>query len=199
MEEKQSKMSSKEDILARIRQNTRTRYEMPDLKLDAITYEDKIHTFIEQLKAGGGEAHLLQPGEKVDEVICSYYPDAKRIASNLPEIGCATFNPDELSDPRELDGTDLSIVKGSFGVAENAAVWLPKQTRHKAVFFISNALVILLDKEEIMHNMNEAYRRLADADYDYGVFMSGSSKTADIEQALVFGAHGPIRVTVVLV
>ena len=192
-------MSSKEDILARIRQNTRTRYEMPDLKLDAITYEDKIHTFIEQLKAGGGEAHLLQPDEKVDEVIRSYYPDAKRIASNLPEIGCATFNPDELSDPRELDGTDLAIVKGSFGVAENAAVWLPKQTRHKAVFFISNALVILLDKEEIMHNMNEAYRRLADADYDYGVFMSGPSKTADIEQALVFGAHGPIRVTVVLV
>ena len=47
--------------------------------------------------------------------------------------------------------------------------------------------------------MNEAYRRLADADYDYGVFMSGPSKTADIEQALVFGAHGPIRVTVVLV
>ena len=192
-------MSSKEDILARIRQNTRTRYEMPDLKLDAITYEDKIHTFIEQLKAGGGEAHLLQPGEKVDEVIRSYYPDAKRIASNLPEIGCAIFNPDELSDPRELDGTDLAIVKGSFGVAENAAVWLPKQTRHKAVFFISNALVILLDKEEIVHNMNEAYRRLADADYDYGVFMSGPSKTADIEQALVFGAHGPIRVTVVLV
>ena len=192
-------MSSKEDILARIRQNTRTRYEMPDLKLDAITYEDKIHTFIEQLKAGGGEAHLLQPGEKVDEVIRSYYPDAKRIASNLPEIGCATFNPDELSDSRELDGTDLSIVKGSFGVAENAAVWLPKQTRHKAVFFISNALVILLDKEEIVYNMNEAYHRLTDADYDYGVFMSGPSKTADIEQALVFGAHGPIRVTVVLV
>ena len=191
-------MSSKEDILARIRQNTRTRYEMPDLKLDAITYEDKIHTFIEQLKAGGGEAHLLQPGEKVDEVIRSYYPDAKRIASNLPEIGCATFNPDELFDPRELDGTDLSIVKGSFGVAENAAVWLPKQTRHKAVFFISNALVILLDKEEIMHNMNEAYRRLADADYDYGVFMSGPSKTADIEQALVFGAHGPVEVLVVV-
>lgn len=192
-------MSSKEDILARIRQNTRTRYEMPDLKLDAITYEDKIPTFIEQLKVGGGEAHLLQPGEKVDEIIRLYYPDAKRIASNLPEIGCATFNPDELSDPRELDGTDLAIVKGSFGVAENAAVWLPKQTRHKAVFFISNALVILLDKEEIVHNMNEAYRRLTDADYDYGVFMSGPSKTADIEQALVFGAHGPIRVTVVLV
>ena len=86
-------MSSKEDILARIRQNTRTRYEMPDLKLDAITYEDKIHTFIEQLKAGGGEAHLLQPGEKVDEVIRSYYPDAKRIASNLRRVASEADAP----------------------------------------------------------------------------------------------------------
>ena len=61
-----------------------------------------------------------------------------------------------------------------------------------------NALVILLDRNELVNNMNEAYRRLAEADYDYGVFMSGPSKTADIEQALVFGAHGPIRVTVIL-
>lgn len=191
-------MSSKEEILARIRQHTRTRYEMSDLTLDAITYEDKVHSFVEQLKAGGGEAHLLRPDETWDEVIRSYYPDAKRIASNLQEIGCATFNPDELQDPRELNGTDLAVVKGLFGVAENAAVWLPKQTKHKAVFFIPNALVILLDRNELVNNMNEAYRRLAEADYDYGVFMSGPSKTADIEQALVFGAHGPIRVTVIL-
>ena len=62
------------------------------------------------------------------------------------------------------------------------------------------ALVILLQKEEIVSNMYEAYRRLAanQPDYAYGVFMSGPSKTADIEQALVFGAHGPMRVTVIL-
>ena len=46
--------------------------------------------------------------------------------------------------------------------------------------------------------MNEAYHLTAQADYNYGVFMSGPSKTADIEQALVFGAHGPIQVMVLL-
>ena len=134
----------------------------------------------------------------MNAVIRREFPDAKRIASNLPEITCATFNPDEVEDPRMLNGTDLAVITGEFGVAENAAVWIPRMVRHKGLYFISNALVILLDKTKLVNTMNEAYRLTAQADYNYGVFMSGPSKTADIEQALVFGAHGPIQVMVLL-
>ena len=91
-------MSSKEEILERIRRNTEKRYEMPDLNMDAIAYEDKIDTFIKVLEASGGEAHLLAPQEDLNVVIRSYYPQAERIGSNLPGITCATFNPDDLTD-----------------------------------------------------------------------------------------------------
>ena len=181
-------MSSKDSILASIRRHTGARHEMPELTLEAITYADKLATFSEVLAGAGGKAIELKPGEDVNEVIRREFPEAKRIASNLKEITCATFNPDGLTDPRELNGTDVSV----------AAVWLPRQVRYKGLYFISNALVILLDKTQLVHTMNEAYRRTATMDYDYGVFMSGPSKTADIEQALVFGAHGPIRVVVLL-
>ncbi len=191
-------MSTKDEILSRIRKNTGRRYEMPDLSLEAITYEDKVASFSEILKAMGGEAVVLEKGEDVNEVIRHAFPKAKRIGSTLPEITCATFNPDDVDDPRELNGTDLSVVRGSFGVVENGAVWLPRETRYKAVYFISDALVILLDRNQLVNNMNEAYQQLACMEYDYGVFMSGPSKTADIEQALVFGAHGPMRVVVIL-
>ena len=117
-------MSSKEDILKRIHANTRQQYEMPDLSLNAIVYEDKLNTFIDVLKAAGGEAYVMQPEDDLNVVIQKFYPDAQRIGSNLKDITCATFNPDELEDPRELNGTDVSVVKGEFGVAENAAVWL---------------------------------------------------------------------------
>ncbi len=191
-------MSSKDDILAAIRRNTGTRYEMPKIELDAITYEDKIGKFSEVLAGAGGKAIVLKDGEDVNDVIRREFPDAKRIASNLEEITCATFNPDTLDNPKELNGTDVSVVRGEYGVVENAAVWLPKQVRHKGLYFISNALVILLDKSQLVNNMHEAYARNKDSEYDYGVFMSGPSKTADIEQALVFGAHGPIQVVVIL-
>ena len=191
-------MSSKNDILAAIRRNTGTRYEMPEIKLDAVTYDDKIGKFSEVLASAGGKAIVLKDGEDVNDVIRREFPKAERIASNLEEITCATFNPDGLDNPKELNGTDVSIVRGEFGVVENAAVWLPKQVRHKGLYFISNALVILLDKTQLVNNMHEAYARNEKGGYDYGVFMSGPSKTADIEQALVFGAHGPIQVTVIL-
>lgn len=192
-------MSSRETILANIRRNTGTRQEMPDLSaMETIVYPDKLKTFAEVLVAAGGKAVELQPGEEVNAVIRREFPDAKRIASNLPEITCATFNPDEVEDPRMLNGTDLAVITGEFGVAENAAVWIPRMVRHKGLYFISNALVILLDKTKLVNTMNEAYCLTTKEDYGYGVFMSGPSKTADIEQALVFGAHGPIQVMVLL-
>ena len=192
-------MSSKNDILERIRKNTGTRYEMPKIELERITFTNKIQSFSDVLAQAGGKAIELNEGENVNDVILREFPEAKRIASNLSDITCATFNPDTLEDPKELNGTDVAVVRGEFGVVENAAVWLPKQVRHKGLYFISNAMVILLDKTQLVNNMHEAYARNKDVAYDYGVFMSGPSKTADIEQALVFGAHGPIQVVVILV
>lgn len=191
-------MSSKNDILSAIRRHTGKRYDMPELTLDAITYEDKILQFTDSLKAAGGQVVLMQPGDDINDIIRHHFPDAIRIASNLSSITCATFNPDDLDDPRELDNTDLAIVEGHFGVAENGAVWITRQVKHKTLYFISNSLVMLIDRNSIVNNMHEAYKRTENMTYDFGAFISGPSKTADIEQALVLGAHGPVKVLVVL-
>ncbi len=137
--------------------------------------------------------------ELIASIVRRTYPEARRIASNLPEAAsCATFNPDELEDPRDLAGTDVAIVRGAFGVVENGAVWIPRAFRHKAMLFIPEALVILLDRKQIVCSMHEAYAREDFDTYDFGSFIAGPSKTADIEQALVIGAHGPRDVSVIL-
>ena len=49
-----------------------------------------------------------------------------------------------------------------------------------------------------MNNMHEAYDRICMPETGLGTFISGPSKTADIEQALVMGAQAARGVTVVI-
>ena len=109
------------------------------------------------------------------------------------------MNPDTIASAADLNGTDVGIIQGELGVAENGCVWIPQTMKERAVCFISEELVILLDKNNIVSNMHEAYKRIQMPHYGYGVFISGPSKTADIEQALVMGAQAARSVTVILV
>lgn len=191
-------MSSKEDILARLRKHAIEPVKRPEMTFEPLAYEYPLEQFEKILQVAGASSVRLEAGQDVNEVIRSLYPEARSIASNLPGITCATVNPDLLEDPRELDGTDVAVIRGEFGVLENGMVWVKQQTRYKAVFFISEALVILLDRRRLVNNMHEAYAQPGFDDFGYGCFIAGPSKTADIEQALVIGAHGARAVTVIL-
>jgi L-lactate dehydrogenase complex protein LldG len=192
-------MSSKEDILKKYRANIREQFDMPDLSdIHAITYPDPLLQFMNMTKSVGGNAIEVDAGRDINELIRELYPDAKEIASNLPEITIATRNPDEVGRARDLNGTDVGIIRGKFGVAENGCVWIPQQMKEKAVCFISENLIILLPKSQIVNNMHEAYRRIEFNDYGYGTFISGPSKTADIAQVLVMGAQAARSATILL-
>ncbi len=202
-------MSSKEDILKKYRANVHEQYDMPDLSdIKAITYPNPLLQFTTMSKNVGGQVVEVEEGRDINDLIRELYPDAKEIASNLPEITIATRNPDNVGRARDLNGTDVGVVRGMFGVAENGCVWIPQQMKEKAVCFISENLVILLPKSQIVNNMHEAYRRLSERDpksgldlfdqYGYGTFISGPSKTADIAQVLVMGAQAARSATILL-
>ena len=194
-------MASKEDILKKYRENVMVKFDMPDLSdIKAITYPDPLVQYIKMTESVGGHVIEVKEGQDINELIKSLYPEAKEFASNLPEITIATRNPDTVGRARDLNGTDVGIIRGKFGVAENACVWIPQTMKEKAVCFISENLVILLPKSQIVNNMHEAYRRIEfDKEYDgYGTFISGPSKTADIAQVLVMGAQAARSATVLL-
>ncbi len=193
-------MSNKEEILSKYRKNVREKFDMPSLDdIKGITYPSPLAQFISMTETVGGKVVELEEGQDINELMKELYPDAKEIASNLPEITIATRNPDTIGSPQALNGTDVGVVKGVFGVAENACVWIPQTMEEKAVCFISENLVILLKKTEIVNNMHEAYKRISFNDYGYGTFISGPSKTADIAQVLVMGAQAARSATVVLI
>ena len=192
-------MASKEDILKKYRANVRQQFDMPDLSdIKATTYPEPLVQFVKMSEMVGGQVIEVDPGRDINTLIKGLYPDAKEIASNLPEVTIATRNPDTVGRARDLNGTDVGIIRGMFGVAENGCIWIPQQMKEKAVCFISENLVILLPKSQIVNNMHEAYKRIEFNDYGYGTFISGPSKTADIAQVLVMGAQAARSVTIFL-
>lgn len=194
-------MSNKDDILKRYRANVREKYDMPDLSdIKATTYPNPLVQFVKMTEMVGGQVIEVDSGRDINVLIKELFPDAKEIASNLPEITIASRNPDTVGRARDLNGTDVGIIRGMFGVAENACIWIPQTMKEKAVCFISENLIILLPKSQIVNNMHEAYKRIEfDNEYDgYGTFISGPSKTADIAQVLVMGAQAARSATVLL-
>lgn len=197
-------MSSREEILRRLRQNTRETFDKPDLSgLKPITYADPVAEFITKTTTTAGAKLIeMKDEDNLHDIVQRAYPDAKVVASNLPDIE-ADMNPDTVSDAKELMKVDVGVIEGCIGVAENACIWVPQQMKEKSICFASQQLVIVLRRDAIVNNMHEAYRRISDSkeffqQYKFGTFISGPSKTADIESALVYGAQAARGVTVVL-
>lgn len=202
-------MGSREEIFEKLRRSTSEVHEYPDLsplEREALVHEDSIAAFAESLKASGGKAVSAPEGEKdiqafIAGTIREEYPEAHMVVSAIGELpGLPAAAPETFASPSDLDGTDVAVVRGRLGVAENGAVWIDECGRHRALLFIAEALVIVLDRNAVVDNMHQAYAALEEAEVpSFGTFISGPSKTADIEQALVFGAHGARSVVVVLV
>ena len=197
-------MSTREEILSRLRKNTRETYDLPDLSsLKPITFADPVEEFkVKTTTTAGAKLIELNDETNLNQVIRNAYPDAKIIASNLPGVD-ADMNPDAVENAQQLMQVDVGVVEGRIGVAENACIWIPQQMKEKAVCFASEQLVIVLRCQDIVNNMHEAYERIAKSQeffqqYPFGTFISGPSKTADIESALVYGAQAARGVTVIL-
>ncbi|RBQ28781.1 LutC/YkgG family protein [Aliarcobacter vitoriensis] len=185
-------MTSKEKILNSIKENNLVKdVKLPSYENFGIKFENRFETFSTMLESVGGKALLISK-EDLDKTIKEIYPEEKVIASNVDFCSLGNFDSNSQEDTHNLKDIDLAIVKGNFAVAENGAIWMKNESnRHRALYFIAQNIVIVIDENEIVNNMHEAYEKLNFEKAGFGVFISGPSKTADIEQSLVIGAHGP--------
>jgi len=193
-------MNSRELILERIKQRKPALSTLPTIPVFERTDIDLCLHFKEMLQFAGGQVIELSSNDNIADLITGIYPKAKKVLSNIDSIKSINIDINSISDAHQLQDIELAVLSGDFGVAENAAVWISGNSLpHRVIPFIVRHLVIVLDKKQLVWNMHQAYQRLTIlSDNGFGVFISGPSKTADIEQSLVIGAHGSKSLIVLL-
>lgn len=198
-------MSSRDKILAAVKGNQPGPRDLPaDYNGPAAKAADLTSQFISVLEAIGGAAFLVSGYDRIATILHEQFPDAKRILTSCPQLSAfaAAAAP---ADPHTFETVDLAILPAHFGVAENGACWITEsQMIERVLPFITQNLALVIPRSAIVATMHEAYDRIAALEAatnaeGFATFIAGPSKTADIEQSLVLGAHGPRSLTVFLV
>lgn len=188
MQNNKKEMSSRSEILARIQQVSPTGAvhpgAYPALSINPALY---ISQFQEALALVGAKTILAQ-SNTLDEILATEYP------------GKFVFHSDKvLENGLALSDVDVLLLDGQLGVAENGAIWLTEaHVPHRVAPFICQHLVISINASQLVGNMHEAYSVLGENASGFGLFLAGPSKTADIEQSLVIGAHGARSLLVII-
>lgn len=191
-------MSSREAILSAVKSNQPGSVVLPDITVFDTEDKGSLKEFAGVLLSVGGNVFYVSNYEEITKLILEKHgPDAK-IVSPLPEFKefCDEKN-EPVSSPHDLYNVDVALLKAHFGVAENGAVWLTENDmHHRALPFICQHLAVIINIQAIVPTMHHAYKLIDGTTYGFGTFIAGPSKTADIEQSLVIGAHGARSMTV---
>jgi L-lactate dehydrogenase complex protein LldG len=193
-------VNARDTILKNVRKSQPQQIPRPALRKSQGGEVDLQQTFKVSLELAAGKLFLVKDKGNVNSSILEVYPDATVIASGMPHVVPGTVDLAAVDDPHLLQDVDLMVCRAEIGVAENGALWIQESEMvHRAAPFISANLAVVLEKDAIVADMHEAYDEIKVDSEGFGVFVAGPSKTADIEQALVIGAHGPRSLTVFLV
>ena len=193
-------MTTREKILQAVLQNQPPSSALPDTSEFKGDSNDLVQKYMNVFKAIGGTAFLVDNIDAVKILISENFDTAKRIVTTLPELNDNFELISDNVDPHSYEDIELAIIKAHFSVAENGAVWLTEEVMGQRIIpYICQHLAVIIHAGSIVPTLHEAYEKIGEGNYGFGGFIGGPSKTADIEQALVLGAHGPLSMTVFII
>src|SRR5687767_8594157 len=193
-------MNSREKILEAVKNSQPAELALPDASLvNSINFAQPVEQFCQVLQNIGGSIEKITSFSDITSYIQQHFKEGHNLVTTIQGIDGLEMIK-EGTDPHELEVVEFALLPAVFAVAENGAVWLAeKEMRIRVLPFITQHLAVVLDGRQVISNMQQAYDRIGQEQYGFGAFIAGPSKTADIEQSLVLGAHGPRTMTVFLV
>ncbi|GGB88919.1 LutC/YkgG family protein [Dyadobacter sediminis] len=192
-------MNSRDKMLQQIKLNMPSETILPEkIRFDS-HFESTESKFVETLSAIYTEVIVVKDLNELKAKADELYASVTNRATTIPFLNSWADFSLNIADPHELELIEIAILEAEFGVAENGAVWISERhLPHRALPFITQNLAFVIPRNAIVNNMHDAYERLSDTT-GWGCFIAGPSKTADIEQSLVIGAHGARSMVIFLI
>lgn len=193
-------MSSRDKILAALKKNQPALVELPVMNFAVNASIDTKEQFIKTLTGIGGLVIEVNDWKDIVEHIKSKFPKPDRIVNRVADLNFEFEILNQNANPHDFSNVTVAIMRGEFGVAENGAIWLTNANMgDQALPYICEHLVLIINRNSIVPTLHQAYEKIGSSTYNLGTFLAGPSKTADIEQSLVLGAHGSKSLFVFLI
>lgn len=160
-----------------------------------------------RLKISGCEEPLSDTAEalcetKIDKIIAApgfEQETYRRIEQRFKEGG---FGCLETGMRGQLAGVDIGFTRADFGIAETGTLVLncPSEELRLATM-VCEYHVCILERSKIFRDAQALEKQLNEFmgnGPDYTAFITGPSRTADIERVLTIGVHGPLELHILL-
>ena len=214
-------MSERDDILSTIRRNLAAAgdpYEesLPDISRSRLDGDREVlvRRLVEECEAVSTVVHLVHDlahaarvleellnSRNISRLAVSQDPLARELSSRV--LGNHEVI-DSHADLAEIERTDMGLTGARMAIAEHGTfVLVPDDDHCRLVSLLPPQHVIALPLNRLLGTLAEALEQLSEGgpmEIPSNVtFVSGPSRTADIEQTLVTGIHGPAQLDILLV
>lgn len=119
------------------------------------------------------------------------------------ELGELNINVRSDSSPEKTRDQPWGITTARAAIAESGSVILHEnRLEQRSVSLMTNKLIVLVRLDDLYASLDDAANVLREIGSDgnsYATFVSGPSRTADIERQLTIGVQGPGELHVILV
>ena len=173
--------------------------------------EERLEQFRRALEKLGGKFHLAESSEDARERVAALVAGRAAVASNspylaacgIPELAGMRTGFTREADLREAcAGAGAGITSADYGLADTGTLVLLSSAREaRMISLLPPMHLAVIPREIILTGLDELLTILPDpAEASSSmVLITGPSRTADIEQILIRGVHGPGEIHVVVV